>query len=178
MRGLHVDITMPSDDEVDEDEQLFATVTARSAGGAPPAAPEPVSCQQRHDGTSERPSPSSASSIYGAADAAKRAAARAALARWQRRLDAETEQFRVWRTEREAEAREDASAIVLVMTELGERHFAARDVTVTRMSIDTVQLTCLGYPMAPVTRTHRQSDKMHFCTRATCYMSNRCFSTI
>ncbi len=125
---------MLSDDD-DDDEPLFPAVGSCVGGRA-------------------TPSGGAASSIYGAAaDAAKHAAARAELEGWQRRVDAETEQFRVWRTEREAEAREEATAVALVTTELGERYFAAGGVALSRMSAGAVQLTSLAYPMAPVTHS-------------------------
>ena len=137
-----VDTDMLSDEE-EEDEPLFPAGSSSAGGrGEASSAGEPASS-----------SGGAASSIYGAADAAKRNAARAELAEWQRRLDAETEQFRVWRTEREAESREEATAVALVTTELGERYFATGGVALSRMSAGTVQLVSLAYPLAPVTHS-------------------------
>ena len=113
------------DEDEDEDELLFPTAPRRA-------------------------SPNSSSSIYAAADAGKHAAQRELLALKQR-LDAEPEQFRVWTTERDAEARDTESAVPLVTTALGERYYAGRGLTLSRMSPETVQLTCCAYPMAPAT---------------------------
>ena len=139
---------MSDDDDGDDDDDEPLFPDAREPRSACIIGRETESDRETER---DRNPTSSACSIYGAAEAAQQAAARSVLAAWQRRLDAETEQFRVWRTETEAEAREATSALALLATELGERLYAGPGVAVSRLSMETVQLTALAYPMAPVT---------------------------